>query len=71
MKLKVILVRGEDFGYVAHVPALLGCHSQGDTLQQAMANVREAIELWLECQADMTDKTAAEMPNAVAECVEV
>ena len=35
-------------GYVASVPALPGCHTQGDTLEEAKANVREAIEVYLE-----------------------
>ena len=43
-----ILEREEDGGYHAFVPALKGCHSQGDTLEDAMENVREAIELYLE-----------------------
>lgn len=35
-------------GYYATCPALPGCHSQGDTLDEARANIREAIELTLE-----------------------
>lgn len=35
-------------GYVAFVPALPGCHSQGDTLEEAEMNIKEAIELYLE-----------------------
>lgn len=35
-------------GYVAIVPALAGCHTQGDTLKEAARNIREAIELYLE-----------------------
>lgn len=35
-------------GYVAHVPTLPGCHSQGETLEEAEANIREAIEAYLE-----------------------
>lgn len=35
-------------GYVAFVPALPGCHSQGETLEEAEINVKEAIELYLE-----------------------
>ena len=35
-------------GYVAFVPALPGCHTQGDTLEETEQNAREAIELYLE-----------------------
>jgi antitoxin HicB len=38
----------EEGGYVALVPALPGCHSQGDTLEEAADNIREAIEVYLE-----------------------
>ena len=44
----VILEREEDGGYHASCPALKGCHTQGDTLDEAVANVREAIEVYLE-----------------------
>jgi len=38
----------ESDGYLAFVPALPGCHTQGNTLQELMENVKEAIELYLE-----------------------
>ena len=38
-------------GYVAIVPVLPGCHTQGETLEEAEINVREAIELYLESLA--------------------
>jgi predicted RNase H-like HicB family nuclease len=38
-------------GYVASVPALPGCHSQGETLEEAESNIREAVELYLESLA--------------------
>ena len=44
----VILEKEEDGGYHAFVPALKGCHSQGDTLEESVANITEAIELYLE-----------------------
>jgi predicted RNase H-like HicB family nuclease len=54
MKLKV-LVRAESVGgYSVSVPALPGCHSEGETLAEALANIREAAELWLEVTADAT-----------------
>lgn len=37
----------EDGGWVAEVPSLPGCISQGDTREEAIANVRDAIETWI------------------------
>lgn len=48
MKYTVILQREADGGYVAVVPALPGCVSQGDTRAEALKNIEEAIELYLE-----------------------
>jgi len=58
MKLKIVLEPGEDKGFVAHVPALPGCWSQGDDREAALANVREAIEAWLEMQQDKADRSS-------------
>ncbi|HLH75587.1 MAG TPA: type II toxin-antitoxin system HicB family antitoxin [Candidatus Binataceae bacterium] len=44
---KVFLEPDETGGYVAVCPALSGCYSQGETVTEAMANIREAIELCL------------------------
>jgi predicted RNase H-like HicB family nuclease len=44
----VILEQEEDGGYVVTVPALPGCVTQGDTRDEALGNVREAIELYVE-----------------------
>lgn len=48
MSYTVILEQEPDSGFVAIVPALPGCVSQGDTREQVMANIREAIELYIE-----------------------
>jgi len=45
---KVILEPDETGGYVVTCPSLAGCYSQGDTVEEALANIREAIELCLE-----------------------
>jgi len=52
MKLKVVLEPGEDFGFVAHVPALRGCWTQGASRDEELANVREAIEAWLDAEQE-------------------
>ena len=48
MKLRVIVEQDEAGYYVAEVPALPGCLSQGKTQEEAIANIKEAIEGWLE-----------------------
>lgn len=48
MKLCVILNLSEEGGYTAVVPALPGCISEGDTREEALENIREAIALYLE-----------------------
>ena len=48
MKYTVILERESDGGFVATVPILPGCASQGDTREEAVRNIREAIELYVE-----------------------
>jgi len=53
-----IIIEDESGGYVAFVPALPGCHTQGDTLQELMENVKEAAELYLET---LTEKEKKEL----------
>lgn len=48
MKYTVILEKERDGGFVASVPVLPGCVSQGDTREEALANIREAIDLYVE-----------------------
>ncbi|HWR68614.1 MAG TPA: type II toxin-antitoxin system HicB family antitoxin [Desulfomonilia bacterium] len=48
MNLKVILEPSDEGGYTASVPSLPGCISEGNTKEEALANIREAIELYLE-----------------------
>lgn len=48
MRLKVVLEPSEEGGYTVYVPSLPGCISEGETVQEALANIREAIELYLE-----------------------
>ena len=48
MKYTIILEKEADGGYVASVPVLPGCVSQGDTREEALTNIREAIDLYIE-----------------------
>jgi predicted RNase H-like HicB family nuclease len=51
-----IIKPGEDRGFVAYVRALRGCWSEGMTREEALANVREAAEAWLEVEQDKVDR---------------
>lgn len=59
MRLKVIIRPGEDSGFVARVPALKGCWSEGTTREEAIANAREAIEGWIEAEQDKVEPAVA------------
>ena len=48
MEIKVILEKQEEGGYTAYVPSLPGCISEGNTKEEALKNIREALELYLE-----------------------
>jgi predicted RNase H-like HicB family nuclease len=60
MKLKVLLRPETLGGYSVSVPALPGCFSQGETREEALSNIREAAELWLEVAADAAASQAAD-----------
>ena len=50
MEFTVIIERDEDGYYMAEVPDLKGCYTQGKTLEEVMKNIREVIELCLEAE---------------------
>ena len=54
MQLRVLLEPSEDGGYTVSVPSLPGCISEGDTREDALANIREAVQLYLEPVEDDT-----------------
>jgi len=62
----VVLEKGEDGYYVVTVPSLPGCISQGKTKKEALENIKEAIELYLEV---LQEKELKKIPKA--EVVEV
>ncbi len=52
LQFKVLIEQDEDGVFVASVPAIPGCHTQGDTYEEAVKGIQEAIELCLEVAKD-------------------
>jgi predicted RNase H-like HicB family nuclease len=71
MKFTVILAPEVEGGYSVVCPAIPGCVSQGDSLEDALANIREAILLCLEVRKDQGVPLPVETPEVVAEEVRV
>jgi predicted RNase H-like HicB family nuclease len=60
MRFTVVLEQEQDGGYVASAPALPGCVSQGETRAEALTNIREAIEVYIEDCRDAGDPVPVE-----------
>lgn len=60
MRFKVILEPSDEGGYTVYVPSLPGCVSEGETVEEALRNIQEAIELYLEPVEDDWVVIAAE-----------
>ncbi|MFH0764812.1 MAG: type II toxin-antitoxin system HicB family antitoxin [Calditrichota bacterium] len=58
MTLKVIIHEAEEGGYWGEVPALPGCATQGETLDELLASVREAVAGWLDVEEETIELTA-------------
>ena len=65
MKLKVVLDPSDEGGFTAYVPSLPGCISEGDSREEALQNIREAIDLYLE----PVDDDLASAEGEIAELV--
>ena len=66
MKLRAFIHADETGGYWAEVPALPGCVTQGETIDEVSENLREAIEAWLEAGDACTDPVDVEAVVEVA-----
>lgn len=59
MKFTIVIEKDETGYFVAEVPALPGCLSQGKTAEEAMKNIKEAIQGWIEVMNDKAKKSAS------------
>jgi predicted RNase H-like HicB family nuclease len=64
-----VIIEKDDHGYYAFSPDLPGCQTQGDTLEDAVANIREAIALYLETlsQDELRDLSNKEIYSTTIE----
>ncbi len=56
MEIKIVLEEQEEGGYTVYVPSLPGCVSQGETIDESLGNIKEAIELYLDTDVEVRDK---------------
>ena len=71
MTYKVLLIKSDE-GFAIGCPALPGCWSQGKTRDEALSNIREAIQLWLEvADEDIRREAALEHEEVASELVTV
>ena len=52
-----VIIEKDEYGYYAFCPELEGCQTQGDTLEEVMANIKEAIDLYVETLSDEEKKS--------------
>ncbi len=64
-----VIIEKDEHGYYAFCPELEGCHSQGDSYEEVVANIREAIELYLETLTDeeISESLSKEILNTTIE----
>ena len=60
-KFTVVIEHGQDGVHVASVPALQGCYTQGDTYQEALQNVKDAVRLHLEARKELGEPVPIEV----------
>ena len=65
MNVRIVVHEAEEGGFWAEVPALPGCVSQGETMAELLANMREAIQAWLD--AEPPDVAGQVEPRQVVE----
>jgi len=60
-KFKVVIERDEDGVYIASCPALQGCYSQGETIEEALENIKDAIKLHIEARKALGEPVPVEI----------
>jgi len=60
-KFRIVIEQDEDGVYIASCPALKGCYSQGDTIEEAKKNIEDAIKLHIEARKSMNEPIPIEV----------
>ena len=68
LKFKVELIQEPDGGYIANVPALPGCHTQGDSFDEVIENIKDAIQLYMDV---LSDESTISLSGCHSQIVEV
>jgi predicted RNase H-like HicB family nuclease len=66
LKIKVVVHEAEEGGYWAEVPAIPGCATQGDTMEDLVANVHEAIEACLDVEVEPPEHSPSDRIMEIA-----
>jgi len=66
MKIKVVVHQAEEGGYWAEVPAIPGCATQGETFEELLANLYEAVEGCLSVDVEPPEKTSKDRVLEIA-----
>lgn len=53
MNIKIVLEPSDEGGYTVYIPSFPGCISEGETIEEAIENIQEAIDLYLEPSDDL------------------
>jgi len=64
-----VVIEKDEYGYYAYCPELEGCQTQGDSIEEVMENIKEAIELYLETlsEDEIKEVTSKEILTTVLE----
>ena len=60
-KFRIFIEKDEDGVYIVECPALKGCYSQGDTIEEAIENIKDAIRLHIEARKEMNEEIPFEV----------
>jgi predicted RNase H-like HicB family nuclease len=62
---QVVIYPDEPYGYYVEVPSLPGCVSQGETIEEAIENIKDAINLWIEDMIADGEEVPEDLPEPV------